>query len=166
MISDVLLKREDLIDAYTIALVANGVLAEFVREDGFSSSTYFVMNEIFRRDMDDLEEAVIYSHPELVFQSVVEVYCESRLYHSWHGCLLHHVGTTLSSDWLEVLKSTKELAAALLILRYPRNLVKGCTEISKRLSMLRDDAQGDERPTMQAALLRTAIDRGPCKNVI
>jgi hypothetical protein len=62
------------------------------------------------------------------------------------------------------LKSTKEFAAALSILRYPRYLAKGSAEIAQRLSDMVDDAQGDERTTMQAALLRTAIDEGSAQS--
>ena len=74
--------------------------------------------------------------------------------------LSHHVGTILAANWLPQLKSTREFAAALSILRYPRNLAKGSAEIAQRLSEMVDDAQGDERTTMQAALLRICDRRG------
>jgi hypothetical protein len=65
---------------------------------------------------------------------------------------------------LSQLKSTKEFAAALSILRYPRYLTKNSAEIAQRLSDITDDAQGNERTTMQAALLRTAIDEGSAQS--
>jgi hypothetical protein len=160
MVADVLLAREDLVDADTLPLVANDVLSRLIKDDTSVFSAHVVMNEMLRRDMGDLEDAEISSRPELVFQSAVEAYCENRLHQSWPGRLPHHVGTILAASWLPRLKSTKEFAAALSILRYPRNLAKGSVEIARHLSEIVDDAQGDERTTMQAALLRTAIDEG------
>jgi hypothetical protein len=112
----------------------------------------------------DPEDSMISSRPELVFQSAVEAYCENRLHRSWPGRLSYRVAAILAADWLSQLKSTKEFAAALSILRYPRYLAKGSAEIAQRLSDMADDAQGDERTTMQAALLRTAIDEGSAQS--
>jgi hypothetical protein len=164
MVADVLLAREDLVDADTLPLVANDVLLRLIKDDSPVSLAHAVMTEMLRRDMGDLEDAMITSRPGLVFQSAVEAYCENRLNQSWPGRLSRHVGTILAANWLPVLKSTKEFAAALSILRYPRYLAKGSAEIAQRLSDMVDDAQGDERTTMQAALLRTAIDEGSAQS--
>ena len=158
MVADVLCAREDLVDADTISLVANDVLSRLIKDDLPVSLSHIVMNEMLRRDMGDLEDAMISSRPELAFINAVEAYCENRLDQSWPGRLSDHLGTILASNWLPQLKSTREFAAALSILRYPRNIAKGSAEIAQRLSQMVDDAQGDERTTMQAALLRIAID--------
>ncbi|MCP3476305.1 hypothetical protein NLM33_39490 [Bradyrhizobium sp. CCGUVB1N3] len=160
MIADVLLAREDLVDADTLPLVSNEILLQLIKEDSSVSLAQAVTKEMVRRDMGDLEDAMISSRPELVFRSAVEAYCGNQLHRSWLGRLSNRVGTILAADWLSQLKSTKEFAAALSILRYPRYLAKGSTEIAQRLSDMADDAQGDERTTMQAALLRSAIDEG------
>ncbi|WOH80559.1 hypothetical protein RX327_33110 [Bradyrhizobium sp. BEA-2-5] len=164
LFADVLLAREDLVDADTLTLVSNDVLARLMKGDSSVSLARVVMNEMLRRDMGDLEDAMISSRAEFVFQCAVEAYCENRLHTSWPGRLSHRVATILATDWLPRLKSTKELAAALSILRYPRYLTKGSSEIAQRLSEMVDDAQGDERTTMQAALLRTAIDEGSAQS--
>jgi hypothetical protein len=164
MVADVLLAREDLVDADTLMLVANDVLPQLVKNHSSVSLPRVVVNEMLRRDMGDLEDAIISSHPEIVFQSAVEAYCENRLHQSWPGRLSHHVGTILAANWLPRLRSTKEFAAALSILRYPRYLAKGSAEIAKCMSEMVDDAQGDERTTMQAALLRTSIDDGSAES--
>ncbi|MGC2785604.1 MAG: hypothetical protein WA397_17585 [Roseiarcus sp.] len=162
MVADVLLARTDLVDADTLPLVANDILPRFIKEGSSVSSV--VMSEMLRRDMGDLEDAMIYSHPELVFQAAVEAYCENRLHRSWLGQLGHRVGTILAANWLPQLKSTREFAAALSILRHPRHLAKGSAEIAKCMSEMVDDAQGDERTTMQAALLRISIDEGSAES--
>ena len=164
MVADVLLAREDLVDANTLPLVANDVLPRLIKDGSSGSSAHVVMSEMFRRDMGDLENAMISSRPELVFQSAVEAYCENRLHQSWLSKLSHHVRTILDANWLPRLNSTKEFAAALSILRYPRYLGKGSGEIAKRMSEMVDDAQGDERTTLQAALLRTSIDEGSAES--
>jgi hypothetical protein len=160
MVADVLLARKELIDVHTLSLVANDILPRLIKDDSPFSSAHIVMNEMLRRDMGDLEDAIISSRPELVFQTAVEAYCENRLHQSWPNRLSRQLGTILAANWLPRLKSTKQFAAAFLILRYPRNLAKGSAEIAKRLSQMVDDAQGDERTAMQAALLRIAIDEG------
>ncbi|MGY4309742.1 hypothetical protein ACVIJ6_006985 [Bradyrhizobium sp. USDA 4369] len=160
MIADVLLAREDLVDADTLPLVSNDVLPLLIREESSFSLARAVMKEMVRRDMGDLEDAMIFSRPELVFQSSVEAYCENRLHRSWLARLSHRVGTILAADWMSQLKTTKEFAAAISILRYPRYLAKGSEEIAQRLLDMADDVQGDERTTMQAVLLRSAIDEG------
>ena len=162
MVADVLLARADLVDSDTLPLVANDILPRFIK-DGSSVSSV-AMSEMLRRDMGDLEDAMISSHPQLVFQSAVEAYCANRLHQSWLGQLGHRVGAILAANWLPRLKSTKEFSAALSILRYPRYLTKGSSEIAKYMSEMVDDAQGDERTTMQAALLRTAIDEGSAES--
>jgi GTPase-associated protein 1, N-terminal domain type 1 len=162
MVADVLLARTDLVDPDTLPLIANDILFRFIK-DGSSASSV-VMSEVLRRDLGDLEDEMISSHPDLVFQSAVRAYCENRLHQSWLGQLAHRVGTILAADWLPQLKSTKEFAAALSILRYPRHLAKGSAEIAKCMSEMVDDAQGDERTTMQAALLRTSIDEGSAES--
>jgi hypothetical protein len=164
MVADVLLTREDLVDADTLPRVANDILPRLIKDDSSASLAHVVMNEMLRRDMGDLEDAMISSRPELVFQSAVEAYCENRIHQSWPSHLSHHVGTILAANWLSRLKSTKDFAAALSILRYPRNLAKGSAEIAQRLSEMVDDAQGDGRTTMQAALLRAAIDEGSAQS--
>lgn len=164
MVADVLLAREDLIEADTLSLVTNDVLARLIRDDSSVSSDHIVMREMLRRDMGDLEVAMISSRPELVFRCAVQAYGENRLHQSWPGRLSRHVETVLGLNWLPLLRSTKELAGALSILRYPRHLKKGSAEIAKRMSEIVDDAQGDERSTMQAALLRTAIDEGAAQS--
>lgn len=158
MVADVLLAREDLVDADTLPLVANDILPRLIKDDSSVLSAHAVMDEMLRRDMGDLEDQMISSRPALVFQSAVEAYCHKRLHQSWSGRLYQNVGAILATNWLQGLKSTRELAAALFILGYPRNLAKGSAEIARRLSEMVDDAQGDERTTMQAALLRIAID--------
>lgn len=104
------------------------------------------------------------SRPALVFQSAVEAYRENRLHQSWSSRLYRHAGVILAANWVQRLKSTKQLASALSILGYPRNLAKGSAEIAQRLSEMIDDVQGDERTTMQAALLRNAIDEGSAQS--
>lgn len=163
MAADILLVREDLIDADTLSLVASDLLPPLIKDD-LSTSAKVVMNEMLRRDMGDLGDAMISSRPEFVFQSAVEAHCQNRLHQSWFGRLSHQVGKILEASWLPQLKSTKEFAAALSILRYPRNITKGSADIAQRLSEIVDDAQGDERTTMQAALLRTAIDEGTARS--
>ena len=108
MVADVLLARTDLVDADTLPLVANDILPRFIKEGSSVSSV--AMSEMLRRDMGDLEDAMIYSHPELVFQAAVEAYCENRLHRSWLGQLGHRVGTILAANWLPQLKSTREFA--------------------------------------------------------
>ena len=164
LIADVLLAREDLVDADTLPLVSNDVLPRLIKDGSSVSLAQVVMDEMLRRDMGDLEDAMISSRPELVFQAAVEAYCENRLHLSWLGRLSYRVEKILAADWLSRLKSTKEFAVALSILRYPRYLAKGSAEIAQRLSSMVDDAQGDERTTMQAALLRTAIDEGSAQS--
>lgn len=164
MVADVLLAREDLIEADTLSLVTNDILPRLIRDDSSVSSAHVVMGEMLRRDMGDLEVTMISSRPEIVFRCAVEAYCENRLDRTWLGRLSHYRGTILSLNWLPLLQSTKELAAALSILGYPRYLEKGSAEIAKRMSEMVDDAQGDERSTMQAALLRTAIDEGSAQS--
>ncbi|MBR1154615.1 hypothetical protein [Bradyrhizobium sp. JYMT SZCCT0428] len=164
MVADVLLAREDLVAADTVSLVANEILPRLFKEDSSVSSVQVVMSEMLRRDMGGLEDAMISSRPELFFSSAVEAYCDNRLHPSWLSRLSPHVATIMAMNWLQWLKSTKEFAAALSILRYPRNLVKSSAEIAQRLSEMVDDAQGVERTTMQAALLRTAIDEGSAQS--
>jgi hypothetical protein len=164
MVADVLLAREDLVDADTLPLVSNDVLPRLIKDDSSVSLAQVVVNEMLRRDMGDLEDPMISSRPEIVFQAAVEAYCENRLHTSWPGRLSYRAETILAAGWLPRLKSTKEFAAALSILRYPRYLAKGSAEIAQRLSDMVDDAQGDERTTMQAALLRTAIDEGSAQS--
>jgi hypothetical protein len=164
MVADVLLARADLVDADTVPLVSNDVLPRLIKDDSSVSLAHAVMNEMLRRDMGDLEDAMISSRTELVFQSAVGAYCDNKLHKSWLGRLSHCVGTILAADWLPRLKSTRELAAALSILHYPRHLAKGSAEIAQRLSDMVDDAKGVERTTMQAALLRTAIDEGSAQS--
>jgi cytochrome c553 len=158
MVADLLLAREDLVDADTVALVPNYDLPRLIKDDSSVPSARVVMNEVLQRDMGDLEYEMISARPGLVFQSAVEAYCESRLDRSWSGHLSHRIETILAADWLSRLKSTKEFAVALSILHYPRYLRRNSAEIAQRLSEMADDARGDERTTMQAALLRTAID--------
>ncbi len=160
MVADVLLARDDLIDADTLSLVPNDILPQLIKDGSPISSVHAVMSEMLRRDMGDLEDPIISAHTALVFQSAVAAYCEDRLHSSWLGRLPHHSETILSANWLWRLTSTRELAAAFAILRYPRNLAKGSAEIANGMSEMVDDAQGGERTTMQAALLRTAIDEG------
>ncbi len=164
MVADVLLAREDLVDADTLPLVTNDVLSRLIEDNTSSLTARSIMNEMLRRDMGDLEDAIIGSRPELVFQSAVEAFCNNRLHQSWSGRLYQHVGTILAADWLPGLKSTKEFATALSILGYPRNLLKGSVEIAQHLSRMADNAQGNERTTMQATLLRAAIDEGSAQS--
>jgi GTPase-associated protein 1, N-terminal domain type 1 len=158
MVASVLLARENLIDADTVSLVPNEVLPRLIKDDSTASSVQIVMNEMLRRDMADLDDAIISSRPQLVFQSAVEAYCENRLHQSWLRPLSHHVETILASNWLPQLRSTKQLAAAFSLLRYPRRLAKGSAQIAQRLTEITDDAQGADRLNMQAVLLRAAID--------
>jgi hypothetical protein len=164
MISDVLLAREDLVDADTLPLVADDVLSRLIKDNSSSPTVRSIINEMLRRDMGDLEDAMICSRPELVFYFAVEAYCDNRLHQSWSGRLPQHVETILATNWLSRLKSTKEFAAALSILGYPRNLMKGSAEIAQRLSGMADNAQGTDRTTMRAALLRAAIDEGSAQS--
>jgi hypothetical protein len=157
-IADVLLAREDLVDADTLPLVANDILPRLLKDSSSFSLASLVISEMLRRDMGDLADGIISSLPELLFQSAVAAECESRLHHSWLGTLTHRVETILSTNWLPRFRSTKELAAALFILRYPRYLALGSAEIAKCMSEMVDYAEGEQRTTMQAALLRTAID--------
>ncbi|MFD1987432.1 hypothetical protein ACFSOZ_33990 [Mesorhizobium newzealandense] len=158
MIADVLLARDDLIDGDTLPLAANDVLPRLLKDDAPAQVCRAVIDEMLRRDMGDLEGTMISSKPDLFFQSAVEAYCENRIDQSWLGRLPHHSGAIFAGSWLSQLQSTIGLAAALAILRYPRNLANSSTEIAQRLSELHDDAQGDERTNMQAALLRAAVD--------
>lgn len=164
LVNDVLLARKDLIDADTLQRAANDTLLLLIKNDLSVSSASAVMDEMLRRDMADLEDAMITSHSESVFQSAVQAYCENRLHQSWLGRLSQRVGTILGTNWLMRLNSTKEFAAALAILHYPRTLGKSCADIAQRLSEIIDDAQGAERTAMQAALLRTAIDEGSAQS--
>jgi hypothetical protein len=158
MVADVLLAREDLVDADTLALVPNDVLPRLVKDDPSVSLANIVMNEMLRRDMGDLGGSMIASRPELVFQAAIEAYCEGRIHQSWLESLVYRAGKILAGNWLLRLKSTKEFAVALAILRYPRSLARSSAEIARRLSELEDDARGDDRTMLQAVLLRSAID--------
>lgn len=164
MVADVLLAREDLVDADTLALVANDVLPRLIKDESSPSLAYVVMSEMLRRDMGDLEGSMIASRPELVFQAAIEARCEDRIHQSWLESLAHRAANILAGNWLSRLKSTKEFAAALAILRYPRNLTRGSAEIAQRLSEMEDDAQGDDRTMLQAVLLRRAIDEASAQS--
>ena len=158
MVAEVLLARVDLINTETLPHMANNVLLGLVNDGTSSVPARAVTSEMLNRDLGDLEDAVIHSRPEFIFQFAVDAYCDKRLHQSWCDRLSNHVGTILAVNWLQRLKSTAEFAAALSILRYPRNLLKTSAEITQRFAEMTDNAHGDERTTMQAALLRTAID--------
>ncbi|MDB5555343.1 MAG: hypothetical protein JWL86_5327, partial [Rhizobium sp.] len=117
MVADVLLAREDLIDADTLSLVDNDVLPRLIKDETRASLAQTVMNEILRRDMGALGNLIVASRPEFVFQSAVEALCENRIKDSWLVVLAHHAGPILAGAWLSHLKSSKEFAAALSILR-------------------------------------------------
>ena len=107
IVADVLLARHDLIDADTLQLVTSNVLWSFINNDLPVSAARLVINEMLRRDMGDLENAVIDFCPELVFQSAVEACCGNRLNQSWLGRLFNHSGTILAASWLSRLRSTR-----------------------------------------------------------
>ncbi|TPL97151.1 hypothetical protein FJ960_24495 [Mesorhizobium sp. B2-3-11] len=158
MLADVLLARKDLIDADSLALVANDVLPQLLEGKSSASHAHVVIREMLQRDLGDIEDLMISSRPALVFQFAVEAHCENRIHESWLDRLSRQGEEILRLNWLSLLRSTKEFASALSILRYPRNLAKSSAEIARLMSAMVDDAQGNERTTMQAALLRIAID--------
>jgi hypothetical protein len=164
MIADVLMAREELIDADLLPLVDNETLPRLVKDETQASVAHTVMNEILRRDMGALGDPIVSSRPELAFQSAVEALCEGRINGSWLNTIPSHAGMILAGPWLSHLQSSKELSAALAILRYPRDLGRSSTEIARRMSEVSDNAEGSLRTSMQAALLRRAIDEGSAQS--
>jgi hypothetical protein len=108
--------------------------------------------------MGDAEDRLLAALPLVTFRCAIEAFPSDRLEQSWLRSLPRHGAAILSTSWLEVLRSTADLAAGLWLLGYPRNLNKTAEELSRRINALRDDAQGDKRLNLQASLLRAALD--------
>lgn len=158
MYADVLLAREDLVDADTLSKVSDDALLGFPRDADAPNAGRYVFPELLRRDMREAESRIISQNPETAFRYAVEAYTRGNLDRSWSRTFRSFSEVILQGPWLDRVTSTGELAAALAILRYPRRLPQRSDELSRRLDGMNDDAEGPDRLNMQAALLRAAID--------
>jgi hypothetical protein len=158
MYADVLLAREDLVDADSLSKVANDALLGFTRDADAPLASRYVFPELLRRDMGEAETRIIAENPDVAFGHAVAAYAQGRLDGSWLRSFPSFSEAILRGPWLDRTATTGDLAAALAILRYPRRLPQRSDELSRRLDGMNDDAQGADRLNMKAALLRAAID--------
>jgi hypothetical protein len=164
MLAEVLLARADLIDAETLRPLTNDVLDRLLRENASLEAAERVISEMLRRDLGHMEDRILDAWPVVTFRCAIEAFSSKQLDRSWFRSIPRHGAAILGAPWLELVRSTADLAAAFAVLQYPRHLMKTAEELSHRLSELSDDAQGLERTNMQAVLLRAAIDESSAES--
>ena len=120
MLAYVLLARDDLIDAETLHSLTNDILNRLLREDAPPQVAERVITEMLRRDMGDAEDRLLAAWLIVAFRCAIEAFLSNRLDQSWLRSLPRHSAAILAAPWLELLRSTADLAAGLALLRYPR----------------------------------------------
>jgi hypothetical protein len=156
----VLQARPDLIDADILSGLSNSSLEALLTADSALDTVVSVARELVKRDLGQSEDRLLNSQSIELFRSAVDAFAQGSLHNSWLSSIPRNQAAILRSAWLDVFRSTGDLAKAIQVLRYPRHLNKSAEELYEKLRALPDDAQGPDRADLQAFLLRAAFDNG------
>jgi len=155
----ILMSRADLIDRDTVAALPDDGLLELAslhRGDEIGRKLAFA---IVRRDFGASNYQLFKSMPVTIFEAAVLAVRLKEIHPAWMPVIAKNSSDILATDWLEGFRSTADLAIAVYLLRFPSNVKYFPQDWVAVLSLMRDDALGEDRTNLQAFLLGVAFQK-------
>jgi hypothetical protein len=158
----ILESRPELIDRETLAPLSDEALIELAAHHTDDDATApFFASCIVRRDLGSANERLFLAMPLRTFVAAVDAMRAGELDRSWMRTISWNAREILLTEWPKGVRKTADLAAGLVLLRFPKEANRISEFWTELLANAEDDASGEDRVRLHAFLLRAALQEYP-----
>jgi hypothetical protein len=153
----ILESRPELIDRETLAPLSDEALIDLATHHADDATAPFFASCVVRRDLGSANERLFRAMPLGIFSAAVEAARARELDHSWMRTISWNAKEILVTDWPKGVRNTGDIAAGLVLLRFPKEANRTSEFWADLLANAIDDASGEDRVRLHAFLLRATL---------